>query len=105
MLDSEEEAEAEMATLMHTLDGPQKLVGPEHQYKEDIFHVLRANELRYLAREDYMEFVQTDINHTMRGILVDWLVELAEEYKMKQATLFLTINYIDRLLSSHAVNR
>ncbi|OTF73123.1 hypothetical protein BLA29_010413, partial [Euroglyphus maynei] len=32
----------------------------------------------------------------MRSILVDWLVDVADEYKLKDETLFLAINYIDR---------
>nr|VDD53011.1 unnamed protein product [Brassica oleracea] len=36
---------------------------------------------------------QPDINVRMRGILVDWLIELMEE------TLYLTINLIDRFLA------
>lgn len=43
--------------------------------------------------------LQRDINATMRGILVDWLVEVAEEYKLVPDTLFLSVAYIDRCLS------
>lgn len=43
--------------------------------------------------------MQRDINATMRGILVDWLVEVAEEYKLVPDTLFLSVAYIDRCLS------
>ena len=43
---------------------------------------------------------QSLINKSMRAILVDWLVEVAEEYNLVPETLFLTINYIDRFLSS-----
>ena len=52
-----------------------------------------------------MESVQKDINATMRGILVDWLVEVAEEYKLNADTLFLSVLYIDRCLSVHTVAR
>lgn len=31
---------------------------------------------------DYIEKVQKDVNPNMRGILVDWLVEVSEEYKL-----------------------
>ena len=31
-----------------------------------------------------------------RSILVDWLVEVGEEYKLQTETLNLAINYIDR---------
>ena len=48
---------------------------------------------------------QTDITYGMRSILVDWLVEVAEEYKLFRQTLFLSVNYIDRFLSTMAVNR
>ena len=52
-----------------------------------------------------METTQKDINPTMRGILVDWLVEVAEEYKLLSDTLYLSANYIDRVLSSMSVVR
>ena len=48
---------------------------------------------------------QNDINSNMRGILVDWLVEVSEEYKLHTETLFLSINYIDRFLSRNNVQR
>lgn len=35
----------------------------------------------------------------MRGILVDWLVEVAQEYKLVSETLYLTVDYLDRYLS------
>lgn len=53
----------------------------------------------------YLEQVQTDVNAKMRAILVDWLVEVAEEYKLCADTLYLTVNYIDRFLSLHVVQR
>ena len=54
---------------------------------------------------NFIEKVQTDVTANMRGILVDWLVEVAEEYKLVSDTLYLTISYIDRFLSSNALNR
>ena len=48
---------------------------------------------------------QRDINATMRGILIDWLVEVAEEYRLEAETLYLAVNYIDRFLSQVPVNR
>lgn len=54
---------------------------------------------------DYMEKVQKDISANMRGILVDWLVEVAEEYKLLPDTLYLSISYIDRFLSANVINR
>ena len=53
----------------------------------------------------YMEAVQQDVNAHMRGILVDWLVEVAQEYKLVSETLFLAVNYIDRFLSCEVAPR
>ena len=36
---------------------------------------------------------------------MDWLVEVAEEYKLHTETLFLSVNYIDRFLSKNNVVR
>lgn len=52
-----------------------------------------------------MEVVQQDVNTSMRAILVDWLVEVSQEYKLVSETLFLAINYIDRFLSQGAAPR
>lgn len=41
----------------------------------------------------------------MRSILVDWLVEVAEEYRLVPETLYLAVNYIDRFLAHVPVNR
>ena len=48
---------------------------------------------------------QPDITFPMRSILVDWLVEVSEEYKLNTETIFLAVNYIDRFLSYMSVQR
>lgn len=48
---------------------------------------------------------QPDINDSMRSILVDWLVEVSEEYRLQGETLCLAVNYIDRFLSFMSVVR
>ena len=35
----------------------------------------------------------------MLGILMDWLVEVAEEYTLRNETLHLAKNYVDRYLA------
>jgi len=41
----------------------------------------------------------------MRAILVDWLVEVHTKYRLRQETLFLTVNLVDRYLSGTHVTR
>lgn len=71
----------------------------------DIYKHLRASETRKRPSIDYMDTVQKDINASMRAILIDWLVEVSEEYRLVPETLYLTVNYIDRYLSGNVMNR
>lgn len=74
-------------------------------YVTDIYEHLRCSEYHGKIDPRYLERVQTDVNATMRGILVDWLIEVAEEYKLTPDTLFLSVKYIDCCLSVCAVAR
>ncbi|KAH7665303.1 cyclin A protein [Dioscorea alata] len=76
-------------------------------YASDIHLYLRSMEMEDKRKPlaNFIETVQNDITANMRAILVDWLVEVAEEYKLVPDTLYLTISYIDRFLSFNALNR
>jgi len=74
------------------------------EYAQDIFQYLLDSEEKHSAKSNYMS-KQSDITHGMRSILVDWLVEVGEEYKLQTETLHLAVNYIDRFLSTMAVQR
>ncbi|MCO5591047.1 hypothetical protein L7F22_045023 [Adiantum nelumboides] len=74
-------------------------------YAPEIYYYLQMAELKRRPAKNFMETVQVDINASMRGILVDWLVEVAEEYKLVPDTLYLTIAYVDRFLSGNLTNR
>ncbi|RLN94701.1 hypothetical protein BBJ28_00007732 [Nothophytophthora sp. Chile5] len=50
----------------------------------DAYH--RKHETKYLPEVDYIGTVQTDINEKMRTILIDWLVEVGEEYDLDSQT-------------------
>jgi len=52
-----------------------------------------------------METVQTDINASHRGILVNWLVRVSDTCWHAYDTLYLTISYIDRFLSLKDINK
>ncbi|XP_040570402.1 cyclin-A2 [Lepeophtheirus salmonis] len=74
------------------------------EYTLDIFHYLKGTESKLMPKWNYMT-KQPDITFTMRSILVDWLVEVAEEYNLCTETLYLSVNYIDRFLSYMSVQR
>lgn len=74
------------------------------EYAADVHSYLKIAERKYRPKPNYMR-KQADINPCMRSVLIDWLVEVAQEYKLKEQTLYLTINYIDRFLSFMSVQR
>ena len=49
--------------------------------------------------------IQTDINHKMRAILIDWLIDVHLKYKLLPQTMYITVNLIDRYLSKNETNR
>lgn len=74
------------------------------EYREDIYKYLRESEKLHRPRLNYMA-KQPDITASMRFILVEWMVEVAEEYSLTSETLFLAVSYIDRFLSHMSVKR
>ncbi|XP_048591724.1 cyclin-A2-4-like [Brassica napus] len=75
-------------------------------YAPEIYYNLRvAEQLQRRPFPDYMERIQRDLTHTMRGILVDWLVEVSEEYKLVPDTLYLTVYLIDWFLHGNYIER
>ncbi|KAL7245329.1 hypothetical protein ACSBR2_000620 [Camellia fascicularis] len=76
-------------------------------YVSEIYEYLHNMEKEAKRRplSDYIEKVQKDVSPNMRAILVDWLVEVAEEYKLLSDTLHLSISHIDRFLSMNALDR
>ncbi|XP_067841494.1 cyclin-A1 [Heptranchias perlo] len=74
------------------------------EYAEDIYRYLREAEEKCRPMFGYMK-KQPDITPSMRSILVDWLVEVSEEYSLQTETLYLAINYLDRFLSCMSVLR
>lgn len=68
------------------------------EYVVEIFDYLREQELLTLPVPDYMDR-QKELHWKMRGILIDWLVEVHQKFRLLPETLFLAVNIIDRFLS------
>ena len=54
--------------------------------------------------EGYLEY-QPDVNSNMRTILVDWLIEVQENFELFHETLYLAVKIVDRFLSKKQVKR
>ena len=74
------------------------------EYVEEISKHIKDIEKKYMAKSNYM-IMQADINEKMRGILIDWLVDVQLKFKLREETLFLTINMIDRFLEKKMIPR
>lgn len=72
------------------------------EYVHDIFGYLKELEISTAPNADYMS-TQEDLEWKMRGILVDWLIEVHTRFHLLPETLFLAVNIIDRFLSNKVV--
>eukprot|EP01123_Difflugia_compressa_P004962 TRINITY_DN1648_c1_g1_i1.p1 TRINITY_DN1648_c1_g1~~TRINITY_DN1648_c1_g1_i1.p1 ORF type:complete len:331 (-),score=22.21 TRINITY_DN1648_c1_g1_i1:197-1189(-) len=76
----------------------------EANYAEDIHLYHIENEDKQWTQRKCSDFVTgTEVTHYMRSILVDWLIEVTEEYSLRTQTLFLAVNYADRFFEKRPV--
>lgn len=72
------------------------------EYVHEIFDYMKQLEQATLPNPDYMDN-QGELEWKMRGILVDWLLEVHTRFRLLPETLFLAVNIIDRFLSRKVV--
>lgn len=73
-------------------------------YVEDLYAYYKKMENCSCVSPGYMA-QQLDINERMRAILIDWLIEVHHKFDLRDETLFLTVNLIDRFLAKQTVER
>lgn len=73
-------------------------------YVDDLFSYYKKMEECSRVSPNYMT-QQFDINEKMRSILIDWLIEVHHKFELREETLFLTVNLIDRFLAQQSVVR
>jgi len=74
------------------------------EYVNDIYEYMRELERTYPIRPHCLAN-QADINGRMRGILIDWLVQVHLRFHLLQETLFLTVAILDRYLQTENVTK
>ena len=65
-------------------------------YNSEILEWMLLIERKLLPRTDYMS-IQREITFDMRQTLFLWLIQVQQEFRLKQDTLYLTFNIIDRV--------
>eukprot|EP01132_Coremiostelium_polycephalum_P004232 gene4232-5298_t len=73
------------------------------EYINQVFDNMRISQIK-TQPIDYMPH-QTDLRPSMRALLVDWLVDIAFDLRVKNETIFLAVNYLDRYLSHVRISR
>ncbi|KAG1779499.1 cyclin-like protein [Suillus placidus] len=73
------------------------------EYVVEIFKYMKLTELITLPNPEYMAS-QKELAWSMRGILLDWLVQVHARFRLLPETLFLCVNIIDRFLSARVVS-
>jgi len=91
-------ASEDVCTQMDCDDDPQQVT----EYALQIVGALRTAEVKIDRQPNYLQR-QESITDRMRSILVDWLVEVHQKYKLRLVTLFLGVTLIDRYLAHVAV--
>ena len=46
----------------------------------------------------YTEWFRYFVNGKMRGVLIDWLIEVHSQFKLLQETLYMTVYVIDKFM-------
>ncbi|CAH1780703.1 unnamed protein product [Owenia fusiformis] len=72
-------------------------------YAHDIFQYYKQRELKF-GIEPYLA-KQSDLTQHMRSILVDWLVEVQENFELNHETLYLAVKLVDHYLEKKYVKR
>lgn len=72
------------------------------EYVQEIFEYYKQLEETTMPNPEYMDH-QEDLDWSMRGVLVDWLIEVHTRFRLLPETLFLAVNIVDRFLSSKVV--
>ena len=63
------------------------------------------NDERTVTKDDYCSSVQSHIAPHMRKIVTDWMLEVCEDQQCQPEVFFLSVNYLDRFLSTVNINK
>ncbi|QQP37751.1 Cyclin B1 [Caligus rogercresseyi] len=78
------------------LDDPQMVT----EVVEDVYAYLRVLERKQEIKHNYLLGPGIAITPKMRSVLIDWLLDVHQQFKLLQETLYMTVYIIDRYLQS-----
>ncbi|KAJ2833873.1 B-type cyclin [Coemansia furcata] len=72
------------------------------EFSDDIFGYMRELEERLMPNPRYMT-LQPALTWSTRTILIEWVVQVHERFDLLPESLYLTVNFIDRFLSTKEI--
>lgn len=85
-------------------DYDRELLRDPHQVSEfamEIFEYMKSRETEFII-VNYMQR-QTDLTCNMRALLVDWMVEIQENFELNHETLYSAVKYVDLYLNREEI--
>ncbi|XP_077479649.1 G2/mitotic-specific cyclin-B1 [Stigmatopora argus] len=71
------------------------------EFVKDIYKYMRQLEAEQSVQANYLK--DQEVTGTMRGILIDWLVQVSLKFRLLQETMYMTVGLIDRFLQVNPV--
>jgi len=73
------------------------------EYVNEIFEYMKELEKTTMPNPKYMDH-QEKLSWRMRTVLIDWLIDIHNQFRLLPETLYLAVNIVDRFLSSREVD-
>jgi len=68
---------------------------------EDYLKLMKKIDSEYKISKNYFkDYLPCQLNPHMRAILVDWMFEVADDFKLKRDTVYEAVNILDRLFQT-----
>ncbi|KAJ3013919.1 UNVERIFIED_CONTAM: hypothetical protein HDU68_000498 [Siphonaria sp. JEL0065] len=76
-----------------------------NEYAPEIEQYIREMEITTLPNVTSIDAIQAEISWKHRKSLILWLIEVHSEYDLRPETLYLCVNFLDRVCAKRVVNR
>lgn len=73
------------------------------EYANDIYLVMRKEEVAAMVPPDYLQKVQTEIKDTSRAFLIEWIIDVHRKFRLTPECLYVATYIIDQFMSKRKI--
>ena len=73
------------------------------EYAQDIYEVMRKEEIAAMVPPDYLQKVQTEIKDTSRAFLIEWIIDVHRKFRLTPECLYVATYIIDQFMSKQKI--